>query len=96
MGGAPWASGRVGTSSKPLADVTLHALCYSYRQTETGAASEQLLQRVTPALVPNTLLPSSTSPRALKPSFPALLCGAKPLWALEGGRSETLVLSVLL
>lgn len=65
VGGAPWASGRVGTSSKPLADVTLHALCYSYRQTETGAASEQLSQRVTPALVPNTLLPSSTSPRAL-------------------------------
>lgn len=31
VGGAPWASGRVGTSSKPLADVTLHALCYSYK-----------------------------------------------------------------
>lgn len=31
VGGTPWASGRVGTSSKPLADVTLHALCYSYK-----------------------------------------------------------------
>lgn len=54
VGGPRWAVRLVGASSKSLAQVAFQALCYSYRQKETGAAGQQLLQRMPPALVPSS------------------------------------------
>lgn len=36
VGGVPWAAERMRAASKSFAQVAKHALCYSYRQKETG------------------------------------------------------------